>query len=252
MHKYFANTLFIGKHVIYLPTCHSTNDMTASLVPENKLFNGSVVMTNNQTAGRGQRGNSWDSAPGKNLTFSIFLKPDFLDVENQFYLNIITSLGVCNFLDEYIRDEIAIKWPNDIYHNNLKMGGILIENALRRGLIEYTIVGVGLNVNQDSFPIPTATSMSMVCNQEFDLEALMQELLKSIEYYYLKLRKGRNEELLEAYLARLYWMGEDRVFRNNGGFFSGEIVGIDAIGRLLIKTASGTRAFNVKEVEFVK
>lgn len=252
MHKYFANTLFIGKHVIYLPTCHSTNDTAAKLVPENKLFDGSVIITDHQTAGRGQRGNTWEAAPGKNLTFSIFLRPHFLDVENQFFLNVITSLGVCDFLKEYIQDEISIKWPNDIYCRDQKMGGILIENSLRRGLLEYAVVGVGLNVNQTIYGIPTATSMAMVCNQEFELTALTAELLKSIESYYLKLKKGMNRELMENYLSRLYWMGESRIFKSNERFFSGEISGVDKIGRLLIKTDTGLKAFNIKEVAFIK
>ena len=226
--------------------------MVARLVPENKVFEGSVIITDNQTAGRGQRGNSWEAAPGKNLTFSIFFKPGFLDIENQFFLNVVTSLGVCDFLNEYIREEISIKWPNDIYYRDFKMGGILIENSLRKGSIEYSIVGVGLNVNQQNYKVATATSMSMVCNQEFDLGALTQELLLNIEHHYLKLRKGSTERLMDEYLNRLYWKGEDRIFRSNGEFFSGEIMGVDEIGRLLIKTGSGTKAFNIKEVAFVK
>lgn len=252
MHKYFANTLFIGKHVIYLPSCHSTNDMAARLVPENKLFDGSVIITDHQTAGRGQRGNTWEAAPGKNLTFSIFLKPEFLEVENQFYLNIVASLGVCDFLNGYMGDEVSVKWPNDIYYRTNKMGGILIENSLRKGTIDTSIVGIGLNVNQTNFSIATATSMAMVCNQDFDLEALTQELLKSLEHYYLRLKKGLYEQLREEYLRKLYWIGESRVFKSNGQFFPGEITGVDNIGRLLIETEAGKKAFNIKEVEFIK
>lgn len=252
MHKYFANTLFIGKQVIYLPTCHSTNDMTAKLVPEKRLSDGAVVVTNDQTAGRGQRGNSWEASPGKNLTFSLYLKTHFLDIENQFYLNIITSLGVCDFLNGYIQEEIKIKWPNDIYYRDNKIGGILIENVIRKGGIEYSIIGIGLNINQSLFNAINATSMSLICNQKFDLEVLLQELLLNFEPQFLKLKRGAFQSLHNSYLQRLYWMDESRVYMTNNEYFEGTICGIDKIGRLLIRTEEVIQAYNIKEVSFVK
>ena len=251
LYKYFANTLFMGKQVIYLPTCHSTNDMAVKLVPENELFEGAVIITDDQTSGRGQRGNTWEAAPGKNLTFSIYLKPSFLAIEDQFYLNIITSLGLCDFLNGYISDGIAIKWPNDIYFRDNKIGGILIENSIRKGGIEYSIIGIGLNVNQTSFSSPIATSMALICNQEFELNTFLQELLLSLEIQYLKLKRGELKKLLNAYLDKLYWKGERHIFMTNGKYFEGEICGIDEIGRLLITTEDQIRAFHIKEITFV-
>src|SRR5690606_2664881 len=94
LHKYFANTVFMGKQILSLPSCHSTNDIIAKLVPEKSLFEGAVVVTDHQTAGKGQRGNSWEAEPGKNLTFSVLLHPSFLSIDDQFYLYIVTALGI--------------------------------------------------------------------------------------------------------------------------------------------------------------
>lgn len=251
MHKYFANTLFIGKQVVFLPTCHSTNDIAAKLVPEGKLQEGAIVITNHQTAGKGQRGNTWDTDPGKNLTFSLFLKPNFLAIQSQFFLNIFTSLAIADFLKTYVKQGIAVKWPNDIYINDGKLGGILIENAIRKGNIEYAIVGIGLNINQQHFSTEKATSLAHVCQQEFDLESLLHPLLHYIETRYLQLKVGKYKILLQDYLSKLYWMGEERVFKANERF-TGEICGIDEIGRLMIKTKEGIRKFDVKEVSFVQ
>lgn len=251
LHKYFANTIFIGKQVISLPSCHSTNDITASLVPKGSLFDGAVIVTDHQTAGRGQRGNVWEAAPGQNLTFSIWLKPTFLAIEEQFYLNIITSLAIADFLKDYVNEGVSIKWPNDIYWYDSKLGGILIENTLRQGLIEHVIVGIGLNINQQKFGSDKAISLANICHQEFSLDALLHQLLASIESRYLQLKKGNRKQLLAEYLSKLYWFGEERVFQGKD-YFTGEICGIDEIGRLKIKTSAGVRRFDVKEVAFVK
>lgn len=226
--------------------------MTAKLVPEKQLSDGAVVFTNEQTAGRGQRGNSWEASPGENLTFSIYLKTHFLDIADQFYLNIITSLGVCEFLGGYIQEEIKVKWPNDIYYRDQKIGGILIENSIRKGGIDYSIVGIGLNINQSLFQAPNATSMGIICNQNFNLESLLQELLQTFESQFLKLKRGNYQSLLDSYLAKLYWMDESRIFMTNGQFFEGTICGIDEIGKLQIQTSEGLRSFDIKEVSFVK
>lgn len=251
MHKYFANTIFIGKQVVFLPSCHSTNDIAAKLVPEGKLLEGAIVMTDHQTAGRGQRGSSWEAAPGKNLTFSVVLKPHFLPIRSQFFLNIFTSLTIIDFLKAYVNKGLNIKWPNDIYCNNSKLGGILIENTLRKGTIEYTIIGIGLNINQQCFATEKATSLAQVCQKEFELETLLHQLLVFMEVRYLQLKNGKHQLLLDEYLSKLYWMGEERVFKA-ADHFTGEICGIDEIGRLMIKTAGGIRKFDVKEVAFIE
>ena len=125
----------------------STNTYLAQLCKENKAKEYHTVIAEHQTAGRGQRGNTWESEAGKNLTFSTVLYPTALEVKNQFYLSMIASFSVIYALENYT-DGFSIKWPNDIYWKNKKIGGILIENELEGGYIVQSIIGIGLNINQ--------------------------------------------------------------------------------------------------------
>lgn len=237
--------------MLSLPSCHSTNDILAKLVPKRELFEGAVVVADHQTAGKGQRGNSWEAEPGKNLTFSILLKPTFLAIEEQFYLYIISALGIYDFLKEYMSQGIQIKWPNDVLYYDSKIAGVLIENTIRSRTIDNTIVGIGLNINQIEFKNDNAVSLAMLCKQEFQLEALLQELVLCLEKRYLQLKNNKQNILMEDYLAHLYWLGEKRMF-HAGEYFTGEIQGIDERGRLKILSNGRIRLFNFKEVSFVK
>lgn len=251
MHKIFTNTIFIGKNVIYLPQCHSTNDIAAEMVSKDKSFEGTVVFTDNQISGKGQRGNSWEAEPGKNLTFSIILKPHFLDISEQFFLNIIISLAIHDLLLQYIGQGLTIKWPNDIFYHDNKLGGILIESSIKNNHLENVIVGIGLNVNQISFTSANAISLAIINNQSFDLKEILALLLSHIEKRYFQLKKLEFSLILKDYLQRLYWINEKHFFKAEE-IFEGEIKGVDKIGRLMIQTAEETRYFNNKEVSFMK
>lgn len=251
MHKYFANNTFIGKQIVYLPSCHSTNDIAAKMVPEGKLLEGHVIITDEQTAGRGQRGNSWEATPGQNLTFSVLLKPSFLPLNSQFYLNILSSLAITDTLNVYISEGLAIKWPNDIYYGKSKLGGILTENTLRNGKIEHTIIGIGLNINQQHFSSPKASSLALICDRQFALEAILAELLAHLENRYLQLKNHHYNRLRKEYLEKLYWMGETKLFKDTD-YFTGTICGIDDIGQLMIETGDGIKKFGIKEVSFIE
>ena len=251
MHKYFANNTFVGKQIVYLPSCHSTNDIAAKMVPQGELLEGGVVITDEQTSGRGQRGNTWEAAKGLNLTFSVLFKPSFLPVTSQFYLNILSSLAIADTLSVHMPDGMAIKWPNDIYWGQAKLGGILTENALRNGRIEHTIIGIGLNINQQDFSSPNASSMALICGRQFALEQILAELLAHLETRYLQLKNRLYGRLKAEYLKKLYWMGEKRVFKDTE-YFGGTICGIDDTGQLMIKASDGIKTFGVKEVSFIE
>ena len=250
MHKIFNNTIFIGKNVIYLPQCHSTNDIAAEKVSKNEIFEGTVILTDDQTSGRGQRGNSWEAEPGKNLTFSILLKPHFLDISEQFFLNIIISLAIHDLLLQYIGQGLTIKWPNDIFYHDNKLGGILIESSIKNNQLENVIVGIGLNVNQKQFSSGKAISLAMICNQMFDLREILALLLSHIEKRYFQLKKFEFYTVLNDYLQKLYWIHEKHNFKSEE-VFEGEIIGVDKIGRLMIQTSQGLKFFNNKEVSFL-
>ena len=197
-----------------LPSCHSTNALASDLLAENRAIEGMVIITPNQTAGRGQRGNQWESQPHKNLTFSVILNPTFIPITLQFDLTVLSSLAIADSLVELGLSKAEIKWPNDIYCRGSKIAGILIENIVRSDKIEWAIIGIGLNVNQVDFKTPGATSICLELNQEITLEKVLGGLLRKLNEYYSILKSGGREELRESYMKRLLWKEEKREFRN--------------------------------------
>lgn len=242
----------MAKNVIDLPKCHSTNTIAADLIANKQAADGMLIITEHQTAGRGQRGNSWETAAGKNLTFSLILKPTFLAVQEQFYLTIITSLAIYDLLTELLPQGLSVKWPNDLYHYQQKLGGILIENTLKNTTLEWSVLGIGLNVNQKVFQTPTASSLALAVGHEFSRTELLQKLLPKLEGRYLQLRRGDQQALRKEYLSRLYWLGEMHTFRSAGQEFNGKIIGIDKWGHLAVcLPTEELRYFRIKEIEFV-
>jgi BirA family transcriptional regulator, biotin operon repressor / biotin---[acetyl-CoA-carboxylase] ligase len=251
VYKTVENTLFIGKNIVFVPACTSTNDLALKLLPQSGVAEGTVVITDSQTAGRGQRGNQWQAEPGKNLTLSVILKPIFLPVKHQFYLTMATALAVHDFFKTLIPIATQIKWPNDILMGGKKLGGILIENQLQGDSISTAVVGIGLNINQKNFDIQTATSLSLVAQHEFTLQAIFPALLSHLESRYLMLRSGKHEVLKQDYLRHLFQLNEVRTYQRNQQQFTGIIRGIDAWGKLLIETEAGVSSFDLKEVSFL-
>jgi BirA family biotin operon repressor/biotin-[acetyl-CoA-carboxylase] ligase len=165
LYKIPANTLFIGQSLVFMPECHSTNDEALQLFKAGKGVEGSIVITSNQTAGRGQRTNTWESEPGKNLTFSILLTPHFLLAKDQFYLTVCISTALADYLKETFGETVKIKWPNDLIVQDKKVCGMLIENQLSGQQIQSCVVGIGLNVNQKKFDSEKASSMKLLSKE---------------------------------------------------------------------------------------
>jgi BirA family biotin operon repressor/biotin-[acetyl-CoA-carboxylase] ligase len=241
----------MGKNMIFVPECHSTNSLAQQLAQQSSTPDGSVVITDNQTAGRGQRGNTWEALQGLNFTFSILVKPTFLSPTDQFYLNIAVALGIFNYLKQKTDRHVTIKWPNDILIERKKICGILIENTLQGTLIHHSVLGIGLNMNQQSFSNEKATSLKMISGQDYILAFELDELLLHIERQYLLLRQGNSQQLLKSYYEHLFGMGEERKFKTSAEEFYGIITGVDTTGRLKIKTSDGEKLFTMKEIQFV-
>ena len=247
-----SNTQFIGQHIIYEAVCASTNRLAAQCLDKMAVSEGAVVVTDHQYQGRGQRGNTWYSEPHKNLTFSVVLHPTFLAAQQIFSLNIITALAIQNVLAYYIPSGLCIKWPNDIYYQDKKLGGILIENVLEKRTIKASIIGIGLNVNQSCFTLPMPTSLSLVCQRTFSLPQLLTQILARLERNYLQLRAQGIAPLKAAYLENMYWMYEIHTFKDKHHTFQGAIKGIDAVGRLVLERADGTsKNYNMQEIIFI-
>lgn len=209
-----------------------------------------MVYTFEQTNGRGQAGSKWESAPQKNLTFSIVYRMEYLAPSDQFYVNMAISLGIAAYL-ESLGLSCKIKWPNDIYVNDRKIAGILIENHLRGNSFRYAVVGIGLNVNQTQFHHPKATSIALEKNMELDLVASIAELRDYLGEKLNLLKQGFKSEIAQAYRISLFRLNQPAMYKAKEHTFVGVIKGIDAIGRLRIATEHGEHLFSLKEVVFI-
>ncbi len=251
MYKIKSKTLFIGKKLLYLPTCQSTNDEAADLLRLGKGVEGTVVITDYQTAGRGQRGNQWLAQAGENFTLSLILRPNFLLATQQFYLNIAISLGIYDFFESFLDERLKIKWPNDLYFGNQKLGGVLVENTVQRGRMESSVIGMGLNINQIEFEHPQATSLRRLTLKSYALDELLPDLLAFLEKNYLLLRNGHYGLLKTRYLQNLFRYQETHLFCHNDVPFRGMIVGVTDTGLLAIQIDNRLEYFDFKEISYV-
>jgi BirA family biotin operon repressor/biotin-[acetyl-CoA-carboxylase] ligase len=250
LYKILANTLFLGKNIVFVPECHSTNSLALELCQQTSTSEGLVVITNQQTAGRGQRGSTWEAEPGMNLTFSLVLKPSFLSIKNQFLLNMFSSLAIHDYLSEKSDVPVYIKWPNDILINKLKICGILIENQLSGETLTHTVVGIGLNINQQQFTSAKATSLSLITQKAYDLQTELENLLVKVEIRYLQLRQNNTTKLRQDYLNCMYKLNEHHPFISKGERFEGKILGVDDDGKLRMLVGIHERTFDLKEISF--
>ena len=249
------NTLFVGQNFEEYEMLASTNAHAQQLVSKSKPSEGTVISAQKQTAGRGQIGSQWESEPDKNINLSILLYPTFLPVQQQFQLNQAVSLGLRDFVAKYVQKSVKIKWSNDIYVNDNKICGILIQNALKGVQIQSSIIGIGINVNQTAFLSnpPNPTSFKLEMQRDFDLSEMKKTLCECIEPRYFQLKNGRHDELYLEYLSHLYRYQENVLFqRPNGEAFMGMITGISDIGKLQIQIGRRMEEFGIKEVKFVQ
>ncbi len=239
----------MGQKLVSVPECHSTNTLLAELAQRQKLPEGAAVVTPNQTQGRGQRGNIWITEPGKNLTVSFLLLPAFAEAARAFEITQMVSLAVLDTVGDYVI-RARVKWPNDILVGTQKIAGILIENLVQGAFLSQSIVGIGLNVNQTDFAAPTATSLAREVGQPLDLNTVWESLAVNLERRYLGWRE-RKKGMEATYLAHLHWRGEWHLFRTREGDIQGMIEGVDAHGRLCLRTETGVRFFSLQEIQYL-
>lgn len=248
----FSNNLFLGKVLISLEIVESTNDYARNLLAKTKPLEGTAIIAHNQTRGRGQIGNIWLSEPGKNLTCSIVLYPNFISAAKQFGLTQAIALGIMDALEVLLGKPIAIKWPNDIYCGDKKVAGILVENTISGQNLSDSVVGIGLNVNQTDFNgLPNATSLSVLAGTPLDMEQVRNTLFAHLEKRYLQLRQGHLEQLNHDYVQHLYRLNQWHEFKTPSGMRQGRILGINGFGQLQLETTDGVAFYNNKEVEYI-
>lgn len=226
----------IGQKIIRLDEVSSTNNYAANLIAKKNPIEGTVILALKQGSGRGQFDRDWLSEPGKNITMSVIISPGFLPVHKQFMLNILASISVVDVLTSLFSMDVKVKWPNDIYVNNKKIAGILIQNFLLGSNIRHTIIGIGLNVNQEVFPpeLHLATSIYIEVGRRVDILITESKLIQELDKNYHLLKE--DEDLLrKIYLSRLLGMDEQRRFELSDRTLEGRIVGIDDYGRLKVE-----------------
>ena len=239
--------------IIRLQKTDSTNNYLHALARPEQLGEGSVVWAEFQTAGRGQIGNSWESAEGENLTFSVVLYPTFLLANRQFLISQITALSVKQTLDRYV-DDITVKWPNDIYWRDRKICGMLIENDLAGQFIYSSILGIGININQKEFKsnAPNPVSLYQIIGKRTDRENFLQEFLERLYANYLLLLQEKEVLIQEAYRQSLYRREGFYLYEDVNGRFEAAIEEIEPSGYLHLRLRDNTiRRYEFKEVRFV-
>ncbi|MCB0819697.1 MAG: biotin--[acetyl-CoA-carboxylase] ligase [Bacteroidetes bacterium] len=237
-------TLFVGRTIIRLEKVGSTNNYAASL-PVSDAPEGTVIIAENQTEGRGQGLRKWHVEPGKNITATVVFRPLFLPSADIFALNKAVALALMHACNEVCGSaKCCIKWPNDILSEGRKLAGILTENTMRGSQIVSYLAGFGLNVNQTEFPPEAGKPGSLrliLQSQELDKERVLQVICEHLEVWYLKLRNGKILEINEAYNANL-WQDRVRVIPagTEEGFYA-QVNGVDLDGKLLLTDEQGCR-----------
>jgi BirA family biotin operon repressor/biotin-[acetyl-CoA-carboxylase] ligase len=249
-------TLFIGHSIIFLPEVDSTNSYATELLNNVNVSEGTLVHTSNQTQGRGLRGNSWVAETACNLTASIILKPNFLNLKHSFFLYKITALACYDVMAELLNNsqfDIKIKWPNDILVNKKKIAGILIENGVSANTLNYSVVGVGINLNQKEFNNGiNATSIYNLLDKEVEVNTVLYLVFKYLEKYYLQLKNNKFNEISEIYLTRLYGLNCWMDFEINSEIKTYLVKGISNEGLLVLESRTAKESqFDVKEIKWL-
>lgn len=245
---------FVGQNFVSLKEVDSTNTFLKNMLANSTpVPDGTVIMAESQVAGRGQQQNKWYSTVGESLTFSVLLKPDFIPLSQQFCITQLVSISVYETLLPLVGDTLKIKWPNDIYIGNRKLGGILIENQVQGSTIKSAVIGIGLNINQTHFPdwVPNPISLRQILQTDYDLKALMFEICGHIEQWYIKLKQGNLSQLNDAYLRALYKLKISGNFKVQDTVIEGILIGVSADGLLQVQHGQAVTAYNLKEIQFI-
>lgn len=241
--------------LVKLNAINSTSTYLKELTKKSNVKSWTVVTAEFQNSGRGQQQTKWVSEKGKNLICSILIHFNDLKIEDQFYLNCAISLGIFKAISSYEIPDLKIKWPNDIMSASKKMGGILVENSLKGNLIYQSVVGIGLNINQDKFSnvLPHAISMKQILNNDIDRAELLNEIVTSLKEQIEILNNKKFELLHINYEKALFKIGKVHTFEDSQmRKFVGKLLGVSKQGQLLVELEDETiMDFGFKEIKFL-
>ena len=240
--------------IIRVKVVDSTNNYLKKLVHDEHPEEGSMVITKFQSAGRGQMGNGWASKAGKNLLLSLLIYPDNLLANEQFIISRMASLAVKNCLDQFV-DDIRIKWPNDIYWKDKKIAGMLIENDVQGRYIQNSVIGIGININQPSFPedLPNPVSLRQITGTDNDIDNIADIFVREFFLLYREFQDGKTAQIEDEYMLDLYRVNDYYWFKDESGNFKAKIKEVLPSGHLMLETMTegDVRQYAFKEVAFI-
>ena len=241
-------------HIIHLPEVTSTNSYSKEMLKDKRPPEGTVIVADHQTAGKGQDDNSWESEAGKNILMTLILYPSFVEISSQFRISMAVALGIIDFLKGILPDQqVLIKWPNDIYVGKGKIGGILINNEIMGDHFEHVIAGIGLNVNQLAFSsdIPNPVSLKTISGQEYSLQDMTLRLCDCVMRRYEQLKHESFSRIETDYLKFLLGLNEWREYIYQGKTITARITGVNEFGRLILETDGAVIECDIKEIAYL-
>jgi BirA family transcriptional regulator, biotin operon repressor / biotin---[acetyl-CoA-carboxylase] ligase len=237
---------------IILESVDSTNNYAMAMVKNGVANNESAVFSIEQRAGKGRRGKTWVSEKGENILLTVLKQMLWLPVHQQFLVSIATALAAHDFCSQYIKENVKIKWPNDIYIDDRKAGGILIENVIKGNLWQWAIIGIGLNINQQNFEKEnlTATSLKQLTAEHYDVIQLSRDLHEMILKRLRVLQSGHSGKMLEEYNDNLFCLNKTVRLKKGDSIFESKIERVSADGELVTKDIA-ERRFRFDEVQWI-
>jgi BirA family transcriptional regulator, biotin operon repressor / biotin---[acetyl-CoA-carboxylase] ligase len=242
---------FPCKNILVLETVDSTNNYAMGLIKNGEALSENAVFAMEQTSGKGRRNKQWKSHKNENIILSIMIEMQWLTVFHQFQLSVAVALGCHDLVSEYVSPGTFIKWPNDIFINDRKAGGVLIENVVKGTLWQWAVIGIGINVNQLDFEGYnfSAASLKKMTGENFEISKLAEELYKLVLKRINDLKAGKFVKMLQEYNEKLFAKNQLVKLKKGNIVFATEITGVSASGQLITED-SFERHFNFDEVEF--
>lgn len=243
----------LGYRLRYVESTDSTNAECKRMVEQGEDGHNLLLWADFQSAGRGQQGNSWESQKGKNLTFTLCVQPSFLPAREQFLLSEVVSLSISRMLDGQTGD-FCIKWPNDIYYGEKKIAGVLIEHCLKSSFVSQSYIGIGININQETFlsDAPNPVSLYQITGKKTDRRFLLERFVSAFSYYYGLLEGGRVDEIRREYCKHLFRKDGYHRYQDAKGEFDARILSVSVDGTLALEDEERQeRHYAFKEVRYV-
>ena len=241
-------------NIIKLDAIDSTNSYLKKIILEKDISDYTIVTANFQTEGKGQLGYMWESEDSKNLLCSIYKKDLGIKVEDQFVLSMLVSLSIIRTLEKLNLPKLYVKWPNDIMSDNKKICGILIENMVKQNSIKESVIGIGLNVNQNTFKnLPNATSIKKIKGVAFNIDELLNDLANNIKKQFIDFNQSKIDLIFRQYEDVLYRINIPSTFKNSeGDVFTGFIKGVNNLGRLKVLLEDNlTKSYSIKDISLM-